>query len=177
MQHSSQHTEEVTCKKIRTFSVEYMIFGKGMKHPQILIAALMIAHICSVTCSGEQEHPRKAANMKATPVVLSARPVKSTSKFEQKLQIQLAIGAGYEIYSERKHEFVLPLKLEVLGSRMQPITSTVQYPEPVTVPVDKALGGDYYVYRGNVKLVATYSIDAQPAYVRVFYHGTYKQHS
>ena len=132
--------------------------------------------VCNLTL-GNEKPAQESTNVNLLPVVLSARSVESKNKLEQKLEIQLTIQDGYEIYSERKHSFLLPLKTEVLDSQMRPITNVIRYPEPKTISFEDTIGGHFYAYGGKVKLVATLPFDAQPAYVRMFYHGNYRQHT
>ena len=145
-----------------------------MNRQQIQIAVVIAICLCNAARAVAEDSPREKTNAKPTPLTLSARLVQQKSKSERKLEIQLAIANGYDIYSERKHDFLRPLKLEVLDAKMRPVSHKLQYPKPKPVPF---LDGVFYVYHGNVKLLASYAIDARPAYVRVFYSGSYKGHT
>ena len=147
------------------------LFGNDMNRQLIPISVTIVVVVCHFAGADEVESPTKETRAIPAPVALSARAVKSESKTERTIEIELNIGTEYEIYSERSHEYLLPLKTELLDAQMQPINSTIQYPNPKIVGFDKALGGDYYVYHGKSQLTATCANNAQPAYVRVFYHG------
>ena len=146
-----------------------------MNRQPILFAALAVAIVCRASQADDELRFPAEPQVDRMPLVLSSRPTESRSDSERKIEIHLEIGRGYEIYAERKHAFLLPLKLEVLDQELQPIRTTIQYPDAKTIPLDRVLGGDYQAYRGNVKLIATCPTDAQVVYVRVSYHGNYKQ--
>ena len=122
-----------------------------------------------------QQPPKKPKVKKPAPVQLSARLPKTESKAKTTVEISLAIGDEYEIFSERKHDFLLPLKVELLDTELQPIESKVLFPKPKLIQFGKALGGSHFVYYGKPKFVATCSAKAKPAYVRSFYHGYSKR--
>ncbi|MEZ6061763.1 MAG: protein-disulfide reductase DsbD family protein [Planctomycetaceae bacterium] len=113
-------------------------------------------------------HIRK--NETPEPVVLAAKSRTTESKNERTIEIQLTIADQIEIYSQQEHPYLRPLKLALLDASLQPIRSTIEYPEPKTIH-DESLGTDYTVYDGITKVVARYSADTSPAYVSVFYLG------
>ena len=140
------------------------------------ISAVMFALACHLALGDEPSAKTSKQLLSPPPVAFSAATIESKSKTEQKIELQLAISTEYEIYSEHAHEvFLLPLQIQLLDANLQPVESTISYPKPKRIPFDKELGGDYYVYDGKPKFVATCAVDAEVIYVRLFYHGYSKQ--
>lgn len=129
----------------------------------------------AVAAADDSQQPPKKPTRKAGPVQLSGRLAKTEPNAKKRVEFSLIIGDEFEIYSERKHESLLPLKADLLDSKLQPIKSKVVYPKPKTIPFDKDLGGNYFVYDGKTKFAATCAPDAKPSCVRVFYHGYSKR--
>ena len=134
-----------------------------------LAAAFGIVFVGAMT--DEIRFPRDKPNAKSTPVRLSARQPKTESKVNKIVEISLIIRDEYEIYSERGHEFLMPLKIELLDPGLKDITSNIVYPQPKTIPSDESFGGEYHVYHGRQKFIVSSANTAHPTYVRVSYHG------
>lgn len=114
----------------------------------------------------KQEHQQPIA-----PVTLRVQKVKSGSATERALQVELAIGSEFQIYSEHQNRIWLPLKVELLDGENQPIKSKLTFPKPKKIEVDENLGGNIFVYEGSPQIVAKCAVDAEPKFLRVFYHG------
>ena len=105
---------------------------------------------------------------KKHPVIMSAKMLETKTNEDRKIEIKLTIESGNKIYSERRHGFHIPLKLELLDFNQRPVDAILKFPTPKKMPSEF---GDYYVYQGAPTILATIPNDVIPAYVRTSYHG------
>ena len=138
-----------------------------------IVSSVLIAFalLLSAATAEEKDAVRDEEKTRSGPVAISARQLKTASDAKRSIEITLVIGKEYEIYSARKHKVLLPMRIELLDAKRQPIKSDFSFPKPKTVPLDEALGGDYHVYAGHPKITGVYSGTDKPAYVRVHYRG------
>ena len=137
----------------------------------LIPSTLAFALLFAVAAADDGEPVRNKTYAKTPPVQLSARRLQSQQDRKEAVEISLAIGDEYEIYSEHEHELLTPLSVQLLDADRQPIKSKLSFPTAKRIPFDRELGGDYRVYAGKPKLTATYSVADKPIYVRLSYHG------
>lgn len=136
-----------------------------------VILSMLVCKVFSAVVAAAGEQAAQEPRQKTAPVALSARRLQTAPKARQTIEFTLKIGKEFEIYSERTHELFRPLKAELLDAKLQPIRSTMTYPQPKRISVNKDPGGDYDVYHGKARFAATCASGEQPAYVRVSYAG------
>lgn len=150
-----------------------------------LISAIAACCCCAAAISDEKSQislfpvgdDKPAPNSKRSrpePVTLSARPLKPTDS-QQSFEIHLKIDDEFEIYSQRKAKFTLPLKVELLDENLKPVKSEFKYPKPKRIPMKELLGSDCFVYSGNPQITAKCDAEHEIKYVRLFSHGYSKR--
>jgi hypothetical protein len=141
-----------------------------MAYTQFANLIAVLTSLLAVAAADEIQQPPEKV-----PVQLSGRLMTTEPDARKRVEFVLTIGDEFEIYSERKHQFLPPLMVVLLDAEYQTIKSEVVYPKPRKIPFDKELGGDFYVYHGKATFAATCAPDAKPSYVRVVYHGYSKR--
>ncbi len=136
-----------------------------------MIQNSLTVFLCTMAAFVSADAPQSSKQQKTPPPVALAVQQLTQRDSNWEIAIQLDIREGFEVYSQHKSEWLMPLKINVVDADHKTINATFKYPKAKMISAKEIIGDDYYVYNKKPKIRATCVSASKPAYINLSYHG------